>query len=120
MLVDLGADTTTVSVYSKGILRHLSVIPLGGNNITKDITSLQIEEQDAEKMKLKYGKAYTENSNIDPTLNYPIDKDRVVESKKFIEIVEARVEEIVENVWFRSNSSMQRPMTNSTTATQAS
>ena len=48
-------------------------------------------------MKLKYGKAYTENSNIDPTLNYPIDKDRVVESKKFIEIVEARVEEIVEN-----------------------
>ena len=101
MLVDLGADTTTVSVYSKGILRHLSVIPLGGNNITKDITSLQIEEQDAEKMKLKYGKAYTENSNIDPTLNYPIDKDRVVESKKFIEIVEARVEEIVENVWFQ-------------------
>ena len=32
----------------------------------------------------------------DPTLNYPIDKDRVVESKKFIEIVEARVEEIDE------------------------
>ena len=31
----------------------------------------------------------------------PIDKDRVVESKKFIEIVEARVEEIVENVWFQ-------------------
>ena len=29
------------------------------------------------------------------------DKDRVVESKKFIEIVEARVEEIVENAWFQ-------------------
>ncbi len=101
LLVDLGADTTTVSVYYKGILRHLSVIPLGGNNITKDLTSLQIEEQDAEKMKLKYARAYTENSSIDPTLNYPIDKDRVVESKRFIEIVEARVEEIVENVWFQ-------------------
>ena len=37
MLVDLGADTTTVSVYSKNILRHLAVIPLGSNNITKDI-----------------------------------------------------------------------------------
>ncbi len=101
LLVDLGADTTTVSVYYKGILRHLSVIPLGGNNITKDLTSLQIEEQDAEKMKLKYARAYTENSSIDPTLNYSIDKDRVVESKRFIEIVEARVEEIVENVWFQ-------------------
>ena len=101
MLVDLGADTTTVSVYYKGILRHLSVIPLGSNNITKDLTCLQIEEQDAEKMKLKYAKAYTDISNIDPTLNYPVDKDRSIESKKFIEIVEARVEEIVENVWFQ-------------------
>ena len=44
VLVDLGADTTTVSVYSKNILRHLAVIPLGGNNITKDIATLQMEE----------------------------------------------------------------------------
>ena len=42
-LVDLGADTTTVSVYSKNILRHIAVIPLGGNNISKDIASLQME-----------------------------------------------------------------------------
>ena len=101
MLVDLGADTTTVSVYYKGILRHLSVIPLGSSNITKDLTCLQIEETDAENMKLKYAKAYTDISNIDPTLNYQIDRDRYVESKKFIEIVEARVEEIVENAWFQ-------------------
>ena len=101
MLVDLGADTTTVSVYYKGILRHLSVIPLGGNNITKDLTCLQLEDADAEKMKLKYAKAYTDISNIDPTLNYSVDKDRTIESKKFIEIVEARVEEIVENAWFQ-------------------
>ncbi len=100
-LIDLGADTTTVSVYYKNILRHLSVIPLGGNNITKDLTCLQIEEQEAENMKCKYGRAYTDIKNIDPTLNYPIDKDRVVESKKFIEIVEARVREIVENAWFQ-------------------
>ncbi len=100
-LIDLGADTTTVSVYYKNILRHLSVIPLGGNNITKDLTCLNIEEQEAENMKIKYGKAYTDIKNIDPTLNYPIDKDRVVESKKFIEIIEARVQEIVENAWFQ-------------------
>ncbi len=101
MLVDLGADTTTVSVYYKGILRHLSVIPLGGSNITRDLTFLHIDEQVAEKMKLKYGRAYTDIKNIDPTLNYPVDKDRSVESKKFIEIIEARVEEIVENAWFQ-------------------
>ena len=44
MLVDLGADTTTVSVYWHNILRHLAVIPLGSNNITKDIASLRLKK----------------------------------------------------------------------------
>ena len=101
VLVDLGADTTTVSVYHKNILRHLAVIPLGSSNITKDIASLQLEERDAEKMKLRYASAYTDNADIDNTLNYPIDEERSVESRRFIEIVEARLEEIIENVWYQ-------------------
>ena len=98
-LVDIGADTTTVNVYFKNILRHLAVIPLGSNNITKDIASLQMEESDAEKMKLKYGCAYTENNDIDNNMKYPIDQDRQVETRNFIEIVEGRLEEIIANVW---------------------
>ena len=97
-LVDIGADTTTVSVFFKNVLRHLAVIPLGSNNITKDIASLQMEESDAEKMKLKYASAYTDNSEIDDTLKYSIDQDRQVDSRKFIDIVEGRLEEIVLNV----------------------
>ena len=100
-LVDLGADTTTVSVYSKNILRHLAVIPLGGNNITKDIATLQMEESDAERMKLKYAAAYTDNNDIDNDLKYSIDPERQIESRKFIEIVEGRLEEIIENVWYQ-------------------
>ena len=98
-LVDIGADTTTVSVFSKNVLRHLAVIPLGSNNITKDIASLQMEESEAEKMKLKYASAYTDNNEIDDNLKYPIDQDRQVETRKFIEIVEGRLEEIIANVW---------------------
>jgi len=101
VLVDLGADTTTVSVYYKNILRHLAVIPLGGSNITKDIASLQMEESAAEKMKLKYGSAFTENNDIDNSLMLSIDADRSVESRKFIEIVEGRMQEIIENVWYQ-------------------
>lgn len=101
VLVDLGSDTTTVSVYYKNVLRHLAVIPLGGANITRDIATLQMEDRDAEQMKLKYGCAYTDNAEIDNTLQLPIDNDRSVESRKFIEIVEGRLEEIVENVWFQ-------------------
>src|SRR5574344_2110875 len=100
-LVDIGSDTTTVSVYFKNMLRHLAVIPLGSNNITKDIASLQMEEEDAERMKLKYACAYTENSDIDNTLMLPIDQERSIESRKFIEIVESRLEEIVANVWYQ-------------------
>ena len=98
-LIDIGYDTTTVSVYTKNILRHLSVIPLGSNNITKDIASLQMEESVAEKMKLKYACAYTDNEDIDNSLVFPIDAERSIESRKFIEIVEGRLEEIIENVW---------------------
>ncbi len=101
VLVDLGAETTTVSVYYKNILRHLVVLPLGGENVTRDIMSLQMEEAEAEKMKLKYGSAYTRDEDIDDNASYPIGMDRTVESCKFIELVEARVEEIIENVWFQ-------------------
>ena len=100
LLVDLGADTTTVSVYYKNILRHLAVIPLGGNNITKDIASLQMEENEAEEMKLKYASAYTEIEEIDSSKTLAIDAERTVPMQAFIELVEARVNEIIENVWF--------------------
>ena len=100
-LVDIGADTTTVSVFWKNVLRHLAVIPLGSNNVTKDIASLQMEDSDAEKMKLKYASAYTDNNDIDPDMKYSIDAERQVETRRFIEIVEARVEEIIENVRYQ-------------------
>lgn len=100
-LVDLGAETTTVSVYYRNILRHLAVIPLGGNNITIDIASLQMDDENAEKIKLKYASAYTDSKDIDENLKYSIDEDRQVDSKTFIEIVEARLEEIIKNVWYQ-------------------
>lgn len=101
VLVDLGADTTTVAVYYRNILRHLAVIPLGGHNITKDITSLHMEEHDAEQLKFKYGSAYTNYEDIDNSQEIPIDADRKVEMRKFVEIVESRVDEIIENVRFQ-------------------
>lgn len=52
-------------------------------------------------MKLKYASAYTDNNEIDNNLSYPLDADRTIESRKFIEIVEARVEEIIENVIYQ-------------------
>lgn len=97
VLVDLGAGTTTVSVYYKNILRHMVVIPIGGYNVTKDIASFHIDEVDAEKMKIKYGSAFTNTSEFDPDMKFAIDSQRSVPQREFISMVEARVEEIIKN-----------------------
>ena len=55
----------------------------------------------AEKLKLKYACAYTDNSDIDSSLMLTIDHDRQIESHKFIEIVESRLEEIIQNVRYQ-------------------
>lgn len=51
MLVDMGAETTTVSIYRNDSLVYLVTIPLGGRNLTRDITALGIREENAEKIK---------------------------------------------------------------------
>ena len=96
-LIDFGAQTTTVAVYYKSILRHLSVVPLGGENITQDLESYPMERDEAENLKIKYGSAYTENENVDPTKKYDINPTRKIDSVKFLEIVEARSTEIIAN-----------------------
>ena len=50
-------------------------------------------------MKLRHASAYTDNNEIDASVSYNIDNERKVESRKFIELVEGRVQEIVQNVW---------------------
>ena len=100
-LIDFGADTTTVSVYKNSILRFLTVIPLGGNSITHDITSLQMEEEEAEHLKTLYGNAMYEEEAEDgkETVIQLEDGSRTIELQRLNDIVEARAEEIIANVW---------------------
>ena len=99
VLVDFGADTTTVSVYKNNILRHLAVIPLGGNNITRDICSQQIEEEDAEALKIKFAQAYSEpKENEDENKTYNLEGKCSINAILLEDIVEARVNEILDNV----------------------
>ena len=98
-LVDMGADTTTVSVYVNNILRHLCVIPLGGSNVTSDITSLKVEVEEAEELKKKYGTAFRPDNEDKTGQKISLSFDRTEDEEKLQEIVEARYEEIVANVW---------------------
>ena len=97
-LVDMGADTTTVSVYSNNILRHLCVIPLGGSNVTSDITNLKVEAEEAEELKKKYGTAFRPDKEDKTEKKITLSFDRTEKEEKLQEIVEARYEEIIANV----------------------
>ena len=99
-LVDFGADTTTVLVYKNNILRYLSVLPLGGNNITHDITSLQMEEEEAERLKKAYGDAFYEEEEDQEEATCKLDDDsRTIKVSDLNNSVESRAEEIIANVW---------------------
>lgn len=97
VFVDMGAETTSVAVYKNNLLRHLAVIPLGGANINRDIMSLQIEDDEAEELKLKYGSAVQE-SDTDAHKPIALRDGRTIAYDEFVGLVEARVEEIVLNV----------------------
>lgn len=97
VFIDMGAETTSVAIYKNNLLRHLAVIPLGGANINRDIMSLQIEDDEAEELKLKYGSAIAGN---DTEGHAPITlrDGRHIKWEEFAGLVEARVEEIILNV----------------------
>ena len=100
-LIDFGADTTTISVYKNNILRFLTVLPLGGNSITRDITTLQMEEEEAERLKKAYGDTlYEEDPEQEKEATCKLEDDnRIIKVADLNNIIEARAEEIVTNVW---------------------
>lgn len=91
MLVDMGAETTTVTIYKGGHLVYFATIPLGGRNITRDITSLNILEERAEEIKITSGNAVPRDSVS--TLSYNGVRDSDVSN-----LIVARAEEIVVNI----------------------
>lgn len=98
-LVDLGANTTTIQVYKNNLLRYLCVLPLGSANITHDLTSLKIEESEAENLKLCHGSARYQDEDEDAPAQCLLNDGRSVKLRELNEIVGARAEEILSNAW---------------------
>lgn len=90
MLVDMGAETTTVSIYKGGALRYLVTLPMGGRNITRDLTDLSLLEEKAEEIKRTSNAIAPENPS---TLN--VNGVRMADVSNY---VVARSEEIAANI----------------------
>ena len=97
-LIDFGGGTTDMAVFSKGAIKHTSVLPLGGDNLTYDIAvGLRTAKLEAEKIKIKYGCGLSSMIGKDETIEVPGvggRKPRVLSRQILGEILEPRVEEI--------------------------
>ena len=98
-LIDFGGGTTDMAVFSRGTIKHTSVLALGGDNLTYDISiGLRTPRVEAEKIKIKYGCALSSMIGIDETLEVPGvggRQARVLSRQILGEILEPRVEEIL-------------------------
>lgn len=101
-VIDIGAGITDIVIFLSGGIVFSSVIPLGGNNITNDISiGLKTPIEAAEIIKKRYG--HTLINEIDPTEKIEVPATngrapRVVLRQDLIRIVEPRVREIIELV----------------------
>lgn len=91
MLVDMGAETTTVTIYQKGALHYFATLPMGGRNISRDISSLGVVDAKAEEIKITSGNALSD-SNV-PNLNI-----NGLKLSDISNLVVARSEEIIANI----------------------
>lgn len=100
MLLDIGAGNTDIGVFEGSNFVYTNTIPLGGDNITKDIALvLNISEEEADKLKRQYGlalKSFIDNDNeiLLTTCKDDDDGKKIIKSSELIEIMEARIEEI--------------------------
>lgn len=98
-LVDIGGGTTDIAVFSGGSLKYTSVLPVGGNYLTNDIAiGLRTPVSEAEKVKIKYGCAFTPLIPQDEMIEVPSvggrDPRRV--SRQILGgIIEPRMDEIL-------------------------
>ncbi|WP_340690825.1 cell division protein FtsA [Hydrogenobacter thermophilus] len=108
LLMDMGAGLTDFVLYADGSPVITGSVPMGGINITKDIAHfMKIASDQAERIKIEYGFAIadlvneTERVKIKPRGE---DKETMVSKKQLSEVIQIRLEEIMDKVMGLINS----------------
>jgi len=100
--IDIGGGSTTIAVFQDGHLTHTSVLPVGGDHLTKDLSIvLKTPTEQAEKIKQQYGHAFYDDASDDELFEVPVIGAEMKEqySQRYIsEIIGVRLEELFELV----------------------
>ena len=98
VVVDIGAGTTDVAIFTGGAIRHTAVIPIAGDLITSDIAmALRTPTKDAEDIKVESG--YAKQLLADPEAQVEVPglgdrSPRMLSKQALAGVIEPRVEEI--------------------------
>lgn len=97
-LIDIGGGCTTVSIFENDHLAATSIVPLGGDNITKDISiGFRTSTEEAEDIKVNYGHAFYDHADEDETFDVSVigSNSKINYNQlKLSDMIEARLEEI--------------------------
>ncbi len=109
VLVDIGGGTTDLAIFQDEIIRHTAVIPLGGNVITEDIKEgCAIIRKQAEALKKSFGSALASENKDEEIVSIPGLRGRdprEISLKNLAHIIQARMEELIEHVYYEIKSS---------------
>ncbi len=101
-LVDIGGETTSLLVYFEGSIYHSETLEIGGEYITRDINHyFQTPLENAENLKKYSGSTFSESIDPEELLEVIRFKNRrtiVVKKRLLCEVIEARMEQILEEV----------------------
>ena len=101
-LVDIGAGTTDIAIYTQGSIRYTASLPVGGDQVTSDIAyGVHTPTAHAEEIKIKYACAQTGLAHAEETIQVPSVGDRPprrLARQSLAQSVQARYEEIFEMV----------------------
>jgi cell division protein FtsA len=103
ILVDIGGGTTDIAVFMEGAVFHTTVLPVGGYHLTHDLVAgLRAPFSTVEEIKLNHGSCMP--SRVDAEEIIDIDsfggqRTKEVPRRRIAEILQARVEEILEMIY---------------------
>jgi len=99
-LLDIGAGTSSLAVFEEGDLIHIAVFPIGSADITNDIAiGLRTDIDTAERIKLEFGTCLFQKTRKKEKIKGELLPEPLVFSQKtLVEIIEARVSEIFDQV----------------------
>ena len=99
-LVELGGGSTKVSVFHVGKIRHFASLMFAGQHVTNDIVhGLQVTQQEAERIKQRFGAAYEPLASDDDTFELPGTPGqgvRMASRRVLAHIIHMRLQEVLE------------------------